>query len=345
MKGEIATVASPCDNFWSQQFWRISVVNKNLVLLPSKVIFRSPSVHFLADNVDKEPVESKDMESRVMVKTTSTSSVQSTSSSEKPIPSYMRSTSSSIGRAASTPRSKSQETLTRTPSGGGSRSSGDRKASTPMLKSTNKSQPSFDFSGTSSIGSVQKQPGGVGGAIPKQRVNLPSDVPKKFRRNLMSNMDKEGKGVPMKPVPLKVTHKSKVSESTLEEEMILECKKAAVLKAMYMNCKGERCVKNGEGNALYQRLYLRECTKAMMEDIGSFKRQKGELDALEKYTPILKEWKETFAILNCVLESILRCLQGLDDDLNRNSSLVLLKGLPSGDPFVSEEIKKAIKGD
>lgn len=150
----------------------------------------------------------------------------------------------------------------------------------------------------------------------------------------------------MKPVPLKVTHKTKGSESmTFEEEMILECNKAAVLKAMYMNCKAQRCVKNAEGNALYQRLYLRECTRAMMEDIRSFKRQKSELDSLENHASLLKESKETFAELNPLLESILRCLQAVDDDLNRNSSLVLLTGLPSGDPLVSEETKKTIKGN
>lgn len=127
--------------------------------------------------------------------------------------------------------------------------------------------------------------------------------------------------------------------------MVLECNKAAVLKAMYMNCKGQRSVKNAEGNALYQRLYLRECTKAMMEDIRSLRRQKSELESLENYAPLLKESNETFAILNRLLESILRCLQALDDDLNRNSSLVLLNGLPSSDPLLSEETKKIIKGN
>ena len=57
--------------------------------------------------------------------------------------------------------------------------------------------------------------------------------------------------VPIEPVPL--AHKTRPSESmTFEEKMALKCNNAAVLKAMYMNCKVQRSVKNAEANALYQ---------------------------------------------------------------------------------------------
>lgn len=81
-------------------------------------------------------------------------------------------------------------------------------------------------------------------------------------------MYKKAKVVQIKPVPL--THKTRPSESrTLEEEMALEYNKATILKTMYMSCKVQRSIKNTEGNALHQRLYLREYTKATMEDIRS----------------------------------------------------------------------------
>lgn len=84
----------------------------------------------------------------------------------------------------------------------------------------------------------------------------------------MSNMDKKAKVVQIKLVP--PTHKTRPIESrTLEEEMALECNIATILKTMYMNRKVQRSIKNTEGNALHQRLYLRECTKATMEDIRS----------------------------------------------------------------------------
>ena len=146
---------------------------------------------------------------------------------------------------------------------------------------------------------------------------------------------------PIKSNPLRIPFKTSES-TTMEEDLALEVKKAAVLQAMYLKNQAEKALETAEAKAYCERSYLWRCTKQIKEDIKMLKLEENELDSLTELAPRLKEENESFDHLNSSFEAILRVLVSIDDDMNRRCSLVVLN---SSSNVINESTKKAIQGN
>lgn len=214
----------------------------------------------------------------------------------------------------------------------------NRQASTPVSKS--KEKPSFDFSGTSSIGSISKPTTNNHPRPGAQKCGVPPEGQRIVRRNLMPAIGAEARNS-IKAMPLRGP--SKPAESTaLEEDLALEVKKAAVLQAMFLKNQAKKALETAEAKAYCDRSYLWRCTKQIMEDIKMLNEEKMEMDSLTALIPHLKWENESFDHLNSSLEAILKVLLSIDDDMNRRCSLVVLN---SSADVVNESMRKAIQGN